>query len=59
MRTTRMRELKLKSVLPGRKLALDFAFLGVVILPSARVNSEKGNVLLTVRAADQQVFDLT
>ena len=57
MRTTRMRELKLKSVLPGRKLALDFAFLGVVILPSARVNSEKGN--LAVRAADQQVFDLT
>ncbi len=29
-----------------RKLALDFAFLGVVILPSARVNSEKGNVFL-------------
>ncbi len=42
-----------------RKLALDFAFLGVVILPSARVNSEKGKVLLALRAADQQVFDLT
>ena len=54
-----MRELKLKSVLPARKLALNFVFLGVVILPSARVNREKGNVLLAVRAADQQVLDLT